>query len=158
MVSEKNNEIIDSINYAKRIQDAILPSRRSLTESLKNGFVFYRPKDLVSGDFYWLESYKGRIFFAVADCTVHGVPGAMVSVICANSLSKSLLESGITDPGDILNHSRDLIMEHLNKSGTGSINDGMDISLASIDQHFIKNEEQKVEIQWVGANNPPMGR
>lgn len=146
IVEVKNKEISDSINYAKRIQEAILPSKDTLSESLNRGFVFFKPKDVVSGDFYWVERFADKTFLAVADCTGHGVPGAMISVICSNALSKVLLEEQTTDPGLILDHTRDIIIEKLKKSGE-TVNDGMDISLCSID-------EKNNEIQWAGANNP----
>jgi tetratricopeptide (TPR) repeat protein/serine phosphatase RsbU (regulator of sigma subunit) len=146
IVEVKNKEISDSINYAKRIQEAILPSIHTFTDSLKDGFVLFQPKDVVSGDFYWVETYKNKTYLAVADCTGHGVPGAMISVICSNALSKVLLEEGYTEPGEILDHTRDIIIEKLRKSGE-AVNDGMDISLCAIDTI-------NKEIKWSGANNP----
>src|SRR5690606_38540531 len=93
LLKTKNDEIIDSINYAKRIQEAILPSEDRVKHLLKDSFIFYLPKDIVAGDFYWIEKVidKGRekTLFAVADCTGHGVPGAMVSVVCSNALNKA---------------------------------------------------------------------
>lgn len=149
LVEEKNKEITDSINYAKRIQDAILPSRESLTNNLRNGFVLYKPKDIVAGDFYWLEKMNGSVYLAAADCTGHGVPGALVSVICSNALSKSLLEEGIENPGKILDRTRELVINKFSKSGA-DVKDGMDISLCKF--NFTDNE--KVELLWAGANNP----
>ncbi|MCC7331286.1 MAG: tetratricopeptide repeat protein [Flavobacteriales bacterium] len=144
IVEEKNKEISDSITYAKRIQEAILPSRFSLTEHLKNGFVFYKPKDIVSGDFYWLEKHKESIYFAAADCTGHGVPGAMVSVVCANALSKALLEENQTETGKLLDRTRELVVERFTKNDE-NVKDGMDISLCRISNN---------QLQWSGANNP----
>src|SRR5690606_24533167 len=161
----KNTEITDSINYAKRIQDAILPSKEDLIENLKNGFVIFKPKDIVSGDFYWLESLpltpspseragEGRIFFAAADCTGHGVPGAMVSVMCSNALSKALLEDNITDPGKILDRTKDLVIERFAKSKE-DVKDGMDIALVSLEYSIrADSEEQKFLLKYAGANNP----
>ncbi|MCC7331243.1 MAG: tetratricopeptide repeat protein [Flavobacteriales bacterium] len=144
LVEEKNKEISDSIIYAKRIQEAILPSRYSLTEHLKNGFVLYKPKDIVSGDFYWLEKYNESIYFAAADCTGHGVPGAMVSVVCANALSKALLEENQTETGELLDRTRELVVERFTKNDE-NVKDGMDISLCRISNN---------QLQWSGANNP----
>jgi serine phosphatase RsbU (regulator of sigma subunit) len=163
LVEEKNKEITDSINYAKRIQEAILPSRYSLVENLKNGFIFFKPKDVVSGDFYWLETTTpiatsfgggtgvvfqgvgtGVVYFAAADCTGHGVPGAMVSVICSNALSKALLEEGITETGKLLDRTRELVIERFAKSGE-KVKDGMDISLCKLHGNTL---------EWSGANNP----
>ncbi|CAG5079222.1 tetratricopeptide repeat protein [Parvicella tangerina] len=144
VVEEKNKEITDSINYAKRIQEAILPSRYSLVDNLKNGFVLFKPKDVVSGDFYWLENKGESIYFAAADCTGHGVPGAMVSVVCSNALSKSLLEEQITDPGKLLGRTRELIIQRFAKSGE-DVKDGMDVSLCKLTGN---------KLYWAGANNP----
>jgi tetratricopeptide (TPR) repeat protein len=131
LVQEKNKEIIDSINYARHIQQAILPSRDSLNHYLKDGFLLYKPKDIVAGDFYWLEVYNDTVFLAVADCTGHGVPGAMVSVICSNALTKAVQEEHITDPGKILDRTRELVIQRLSKSGE-EVKDGMDISLVAL--------------------------
>jgi tetratricopeptide (TPR) repeat protein len=144
LVEEKNKEITDSINYAKRIQEAILPSRYSLVENLKNGFILFKPKDVVSGDFYWLEKYQEAVYFAAADCTGHGVPGAMVSVVCSNALSKGLLEEGISDTGQLLDRTRELVIERFAKSGE-HVKDGMDISLCKLQGNVLS---------WSGANNP----
>lgn len=150
VVETKNKEITDSINYAKRIQEAILPPKETLTENLVDGFVLFRPKDVVSGDFYWLERANGYIFFAAADCTGHGVPGAMVSVVCSNALSKCVLEEGISDTGKLLDRTREIVIEQLNKNGE-MVNDGMDISLVAIKES--DRNAQSAEILWSGANN-----
>ncbi|MCO5267924.1 MAG: serine/threonine-protein phosphatase [Brumimicrobium sp.] len=144
LLEEKHKEITDSITYAKRIQEAILPSQRIITENLPNSFVLYQPKDIVAGDFYWLEKVNDSIYFAAADCTGHGVPGAMVSVVCANSLSKALLEDNITETGKILDRTRELVVEHFSKSEE-NVQDGMDISLCKLSGNTL---------QWSGANNP----
>jgi serine phosphatase RsbU (regulator of sigma subunit)/Tfp pilus assembly protein PilF len=145
-VEEKNKEILDSIRYAKRIQDAILPSMDAMGQALKNGFVLYKPKDVVAGDFYWMEKVGSRVYFAAADCTGHGVPGAMVSVVCSNALSKALLEENAVSTGDLLDKTRDIVIHKLAKSGE-EMKDGMDISLCMVDF-------EKMELQWSGANNP----
>ncbi len=150
VVEEKNREITDSINYAKRIQEAILPPKQVLSENLVDGFVLFRPKDVVSGDFYWLEKANGYIFFAAADCTGHGVPGAMVSVICSNALTKCVVEEGLYKTGEILDRTREIVIEQLNKSGE-MVNDGMDISLVAMKEKDRMLE--KTEIMWSGANN-----
>ena len=145
-VEEKNKEILDSIRYAKRIQDAILPSMDAMQKALKNGFVLYKPKDVVAGDFYWMEKVDSKIYFAAADCTGPGVPGAMVSVVCSNALSKALLEENAVSTGDLLDKTRDIVISKLAKSGE-EVKDGMDISLCMVDF-------EKMELQWSGANNP----
>jgi serine phosphatase RsbU (regulator of sigma subunit) len=143
----KNNEIMDSINYAKRIQSAILPQLKTLNKYLKNHFIYYQPKDIVAGDFYWLEASKatnGAILFAVADCTGHGVPGAMVSVICNNGLNRSVREHGITEPGKILDKTLEIITEEFEKS-EDDVKDGMDIALCKIEGDLLS---------YAGAHNP----
>lgn len=146
IVQRKNEEILDSINYSKRLQDAILPSIASIKEEFEDAFVLFKPKDIVSGDFYWMEKYEGLTMLAVADCTGHGVPGAMVSVVCANALNKVVLEMGKKDPAEILNETRKLVIETFSKSSE-DVKDGMDISLCVFN-------EDKSELKWAGANNP----
>jgi len=145
IVQEKNKEILDSINYAKRIQTAILPASDAINAYLKDYFILYKPKDIVAGDFYWLEIKNGKKLFAVADCTGHGVPGAMISVVCNNGLNRSVRELGLTDPGKILDKTRDIVIQEFSKSSEEEMADGMDISLCSIDGY---------KLQWAGANNP----
>lgn len=146
VVEEKQKEIVDSITYAKRLQEAILPAEIHWSNNFKNGFVFYKPKDLVAGDFYWLEKVNDLVLFAVADCTGHGVPGALVSVVCSNALNRSVLEFKITEPGKILDKTRELVIATFEKSGE-EVKDGMDISLCCL------NTKTK-ELLWAGANNP----
>lgn len=148
LVEEKNKEILDSIRYAKRLQEAILPTQKTIDSLIPDSFIFYQPKDIVAGDFYWIEKYKNSIYIASADCTGHGVPGAMVSVVCANSLNKSLIEEGIKDTGKILDRTRELVIEQFSKS-EDEVKDGMDISLVRIT--FDRNTNY--EVQFSGANN-----
>lgn len=143
---QKTAEILSSISYAKRIQNSFLPSRELLNSSLKNGFIFYDPKDIVSGDFYWLEEHKGITFFAVADCTGHGVPGALLSALCSTTLSRTVNELGITDPGEILDTSVQLLDEFFSK-GDEMVLDGMDIGLCSL------STKDRL-LQFSGANRP----
>lgn len=146
LVEEKNKEITDSIQYAKRLQDAILPTIKLVKSYFKDSFVLFRPKDIVSGDFYWMEQKEDLTFFAVADCTGHGVPGAMVSVVCANALNKSLNEIHLNEPAAILNETRKIVVETFSKANN-DVKDGMDISICAFDN----NTHQ---LQWAGANNP----
>jgi len=143
-VEEKQKEITDSINYAKRIQEAILPSFDFIKTHLPNSFIYYQPKDIVAGDFYWAEKVGNDFFIAAADCTGHGVPGALVSVVCCNALNRTVNEFKLTEPGKILDKTRELVLESFSKNG-GDIKDGMDISLMSINGNTVK---------WAGANNP----
>ncbi len=146
IVEEKQKEIVDSITYAKRLQEAILPAEIFWSQNFDNGFFYYQPKDIVAGDFYWLEKIGDTVMFAVADCTGHGVPGALVSVVCSNALNRTVLEFGISDPGKILDKTRELVISTFEKSGE-EVKDGMDISLCCL------NTKTK-ELQWAGANNP----
>lgn len=145
LVEQKNTEITDSIKYAYRLQNAILPSKLHMEQLLGEHFVFYKPKDIIAGDFYWLYQNGARTYLAVADSTGHGVPGAMVSIVCSNALDKAVKELQITDPGKILDKTRELIADTFSKS-EGEIKDGMDISLLCYNK-----EEQTV--YWSGANN-----
>ena len=144
----KKKEITDSISYAKRIQNAILPPEKVVRKLLPESFILYKPKDIVAGDFYWLEKSGDLILFAAADCTGHGVPGAMVSVVCHNALNRSVREFSLTTPSEILNKTREIIIHEFSKSEE-DIKDGMDISLCALDS-------VTGEIQWTGANNPLM--
>lgn len=146
IVDEKNKSISSSIAYAQRLQSAILPKRSEIEEYFPESFLIFKPKDLVSGDFYWFERYNKTIYIAAADCTGHGVPGAMVSVVCSNALSRVLKEFGITEPAKILSRTRELVMETFGRSDE-HVEDGMDISLCAIDK-------AKGTVTFAGANNP----
>ena len=146
VIEEKNQNITDSIAYAKRIQSAILPPKSLLNDYLKNGFIFYEPKDVVAGDFYWIEKKSDIILFAAADCTGHGVPGAMISVVCHNALNRAVREFGLTEPAAVLNKVRELVIETFEKSEE-EVKDGMDIALCSLNT-------KTNELQYAGANNP----
>ena len=145
LVEEKNREITDSISYAKRLQDAILPLQSTIDEVLPENFVLYLPKDIVAGDFYWIEQKGDVVLFAAADCTGHGVPGAMVSVVCHNALNRSVREFNLLEPGLILNKVRDLVVETFEKSAE-EVKDGMDICLCAINK-------KTGEVKYAGANN-----
>ena len=146
IVEIKNREILDSITYAKRIQTAILPPDKIVKEYLINSFIYYQPKDIVAGDFYWIQPFENEILFAVADCTGHGVPGALVSVVCHNALNRSVREFGLYEPAQILNKTRELIIHEFQKSDE-NVNDGMDISICRLNLDTL-------ELQWAGANSP----
>ena len=146
VIEEKQKEILDSISYAKRLQEAILPPQEFINTYIPQNFVLYQPKDIVAGDFYWAEHVGDLFFIAAADSTGHGVPGAMVSVVCSNALNRTVKEFNITDTGKILDKTRELVLETFSKS-TSDVKDGMDISLLCIDR-------LKKQIYWSGANNP----
>ncbi len=152
VVDEKQKEIIDSINYAQRLQHAILAPELEIKKYFPESFLFYLPKDIVAGDFYFFEKTETHIFYAAADCTGHGVPGAMVSIVCSNALTRSVKEFGLTDPGKILDKTRELILETFEKSGD-DVKDGMDISLIAVTNQQ-NNKSSTRQITWAGANNP----
>jgi serine phosphatase RsbU (regulator of sigma subunit) len=151
--------VLDSILYAKRLQQAIIPSEENIKKYLPESFVLYKPKDIVAGDFYWMETVRSTfnvqrstkenddiILLAVADCTGHGVPGALVSVVCSNALNRSVFEFGLTDPAKILDKTRELVIATFEKSDK-EVKDGMDISLCSLSLSTLT-------LTWSGANNP----
>ncbi len=132
-ILEQKKEITDSINYAKRIQTAILPPKRYVDSLLKNNFIFYAPKDIVSGDFYWVDSRDGKVLFAAVDCTGHGVPGALMSVVGYNLLSQSVKEKGLTSPAKILSYLDEGVHQTLRQSQNESgIKDGMDLAICCL--------------------------
>lgn len=141
-----HQEITDSINYAKRIQNAVLPADQIVKKTLGNHFIVYKPKAIVAGDFYWINQLGDKIFFAAADCTGHGVPGALVSIVCSNALNRSIEEFELNQPGAILDKTTDLLIEALVKDKE-EVKDGMDIALCSWD---IKSRT----LEFAGANNP----
>jgi len=146
IVEEKNKEIVDSINYAQRLQRAILPPLGTIKMNLPESFVLFKPKDIVSGDFYWMYSNGEEVLIAAVDCTGHGVPGAMVSVVGANSLDRCVKEYKLKTPAEILDKLSELVTETF-ESTDHEVKDGMDISLCSI------NMKTKKTV-WAGANNP----
>ena len=145
LVEEKNREILESIEYALRIQTAILPTQRIVKQYLKNSFILYKPKDIVAGDFYWMETINDLVLFAACDCTGHGVPGAMVSVVCHNALNRAVREFGLIQPAAILDKTAEIVLEYFSKSEE-EIHDGMDISICAL------NITTKT-LEWAGANN-----
>ncbi|MDF1675483.1 MAG: SpoIIE family protein phosphatase, partial [Vicingaceae bacterium] len=164
LLEVKSKEVTDSIKYAKRIQSAILPSFKTIKEHLPDSFILYKPKDIVAGDFYWLENKDNTVLFAAADCTGHGVPGAMVSVICNNGLNRSVREYRLTNPSDILNKTREIVISEFDKSDE-DVRDGMDIALCSLkfnisDSKLNHSKTLKLKpetialLKYAGANNP----
>ena len=145
IIQLKNKDLTDSIKYAERIQKTILPNNEKIKKLFSDYFIMYRPKDIVAGDFYWAEMIEGYHFIAVADCTGHGVPGAIVSVICHNALNRSIKEFSLRDPGKILDKARMIIVDELSKNNQEDVKDGMDVSLCVIKQNTLI---------FSGANNP----
>jgi serine phosphatase RsbU (regulator of sigma subunit)/tetratricopeptide (TPR) repeat protein len=154
LLAEKQKEIIDSINYAKRIQDAYLPPEKAFNLLFEDSFIVFKPKDIVSGDFYWFfcprnknNAFEDFIFFAVADCTGHGVPGAIMSVICCNALNDVVVSNKVYETDKILNEVRTIVKRNLKNNNESSQNDGMDISLCKL-------HKKTLELSFSGANNP----
>lgn len=146
-IAKKNKEITDSINYAQRIQVAILPAKEKFAELAESHFVLFMPKDIVSGDYYWVgEAGKTRLFAAV-DCTGHGVPGAFVSMVGYGGLNSALKEHKLTEPDEILNHLNDTITDTFLQKTSSEVRDGMDIVICAIDT--INNT-----LHFSGAKNP----
>jgi serine phosphatase RsbU (regulator of sigma subunit) len=145
-ITAKTEDILDSIKYAKRLQNTILPSKDILSGYFHDYFVFYRPKDIVSGDFYWARKINGKILWSAIDCTGHGVPGAMVSIVGNNGLLRATNEFQLVKPNDILDKLRELVLESFKAQGTNDVKDGMDLGLASVDI-------EQMQLEFAGANN-----
>ncbi len=148
IIQEKNKEIIDSINYAKRLQDAAIPSIDYFKSLLATSFIFYQPKDIVAGDFYWVYKLKNsnKLLVAAADCTGHGVPGSLVSIVCLNALNRCVDEFKLFEPAKILDQTTHIIQESFRQQ-ENDVQDGMDIALILIDLDTNKG-------LFAGANNP----
>jgi transcriptional regulator with GAF, ATPase, and Fis domain len=145
-LQKSSKKITDSINYAKRIQEAILPDLKIIEKALPDSFVYYKPRDIVSGDFFWFYQYEQFMAIAAVDCTGHGVPGAFMSLIGSNLLYNAIIDHRIFEPDKVLNLMRDQIREELKQDETEN-RDGMDISLCIIDKN------RKV-LSFAGAHHP----
>jgi serine phosphatase RsbU (regulator of sigma subunit) len=147
VLEDKNKEITDSINYAKSIQKALIPSEEQFNSHFKDSFVFLNPKDIVSGDFYWIHKKDHLVFYATADCTGHGVPGGFMTMLGMSFLDDIIEGKGVNNPAEVLNALRDKIVATLKQSGNiGENKDGMDITLCCIDT-------LKKELAYASANN-----
>jgi ligand-binding sensor domain-containing protein/serine phosphatase RsbU (regulator of sigma subunit) len=147
-LAEKNKDITDSIRYAKRIQEAILPPDIMVKKLLPDSFIFAKPKDIVSGDFYWVDKKGDQIIFAAVDCTGHGVPGAFMSIVGHNILNQALNESPVVVPGTFLDKLNRGVSEALNQTSEDArLRDGMDIALCAVNY-------KTMELQYAGAYNP----
>ncbi len=149
-LSEKNKDITDSIKYAQKIQQAVLPSQKFILDELNKTktehFILFKPKDIVSGDFYWFHRSETSLFYVTADSTGHGVPGGFMSMLGINLLNEIVIERGVTNPGEILNRLREEIVRSL-KTDDGYSKDGMDAVVCKID--FGTNY-----LEYATANNP----
>ncbi len=145
---KQNKDIFASISYARKIQEAILPSEEVINETLPNSFFFYRPKDIVSGDFYWVERVGEKVYWAAVDCTGHGVPGAFMSILGSNSLTQIIIERGVEKPAQILEELTKHVIDSMGETRDGKdIMDGMDIALCCW------NQETGI-LDYAGAYNP----
>ena len=141
-------QVTDSIKYAQKIQEAILPPESYVRKLLPDSFIFYRPKDIVSGDFYWLGEAEDRVYFAAVDCTGHGVPGAFMSIVGYNQLKQAVITTNGGSPAEILDHLNIGVSETLHQKDENSTSkDGMDVAICSL------NHKTK-ELQYAGAFNP----
>ena len=145
-LQEKDKDITDSIAYARKIQSAILPSEEDLKQSLGEYFVLYKPRDVVSGDFYWCYNEGNKVIFAVVDCTGHGVPGAFMSMIGNSLLNQVVIESHINNAAEILNSVRGNLIKQLQQRGEAVSRDGMDMAVCIWD----KGNNM---LEYAGANN-----
>ena len=147
-IEQKNKDIMDSIKYAKRIQDAILPTERLMNQLLSGSFILFQPKDIVSGDFYWAQHSRNGLLIAAVDCTGHGVPGAFMCMIGNALLNEIVKEKSITKPDEVLNMLRDGVIGSLRQKGEeGESKDGMDICLCNVNT-------KTMTLDYAGANNP----
>ena len=148
LLADKNLQIMQSLNYAKKIQTAILPTKKYLKDVFEDFFIFHKPKDIVSGDFYWVyKTLTNKVVWAVADCTGHGVPGAFMSVMGASFLNDIVIENKIQSPDSILNALRDKISSSFTSEKESMFTrDGMDISVCVFDT-------KNMVLQYAGANN-----
>ncbi|MDX2173600.1 MAG: SpoIIE family protein phosphatase [Bacteroidota bacterium] len=141
-------QVTDSIHYAKRIQEAILPSQQYIDEVLPNSFVLYKPKDIVSGDFYWVVKKNNLVYFAAVDCTGHGVPGAFMSLVGHNILQDIINHTTNITPAEIMNNLREGVINTLNSDNSAKdTKDGMDMTLCCINY-------DNLELQYAAAFNP----
>jgi len=145
-IAYQKKHITDSIEYAKMIQTAILPSMELFSPDLEH-FVLFKPRDIVSGDFYWADEMDGKYLIVTADCTGHGVPGAFMSMLGISLLNEIIISKEITRPDLILNHLRDKIIEALKQESGSILKDGMEMTICLFDR-------KNLQLQFSGANNP----
>lgn len=147
VVARQNADLLSSIRYARRIQRAVLPEPQRLQELFPESFILHRPRDIVSGDLCWFAEAQGRIVVAVADCTGHGVPGALLSLIGASLLQEVVAEQGRVEPGAVLDALREGFVQMLNRHEEADQRDGMNLGLAVIDP-------QRMTLDFAGAYHP----
>ncbi|MES2590999.1 MAG: tetratricopeptide repeat protein [Bacteroidota bacterium] len=154
VVEEKNKDILDSIHYAKRIQDALLKEEEHVSAHLPEHFILFMPKDIVSGDFYWATEKQGYWYVAAVDCTGHGVPGAFMSMLGMSFLNDIVSDNLLLSPAEILDQLCEKVVNELRQTGeAGGSKDGMDISLIRINLKELESTPGSIQIHWAGANN-----
>lgn len=146
-IEHQKKEMTDSIRYAKNLQTAVLASETALRRLLPDPFIVFQPRDIVSGDFYWADEVEGRVYFAVVDCTGHGVPGAFVSMVGHNGLNRVVRDLRLTQPAEILERLSQIVTETLNRDEALTVKDGMDMALCSYDP-------ATMILEYAGAYNP----
>jgi len=147
-INEKNKEILDSIHYAKRIQESILPTETYL-KSISNSIeVLYKPRDIVSGDLYWVHKNENGIYMAVIDCTGHGVPGAFLSLLAHNAIEQAVMEKKLIGPSQILNSMNNFIKAVLNQNNSEEIKDGMEVGLCLISGSKVKYAGANIKLKY----------
>ncbi len=150
-IEQKHTEIMDSVNYAQRIQEAILPDKKEISWHLPNSFILFQPRNIVSGDFYWFTHKNGKSIIAAVDCTGHGVPGAFMSMIGNTLLNQIVNEKGVTEPALILNYLNEEVNRSLKQTQQDSQSrDGMDIAICS----FYQKNSTETLLEYAGANRP----
>lgn len=150
-IEQKHTEIMDSVNYAQRIQEAILPDKKEIVWHLPDSFILFQPRNIVSGDFYWFTHKNGKSIIAAVDCTGHGVPGAFMSMIGNTLLNQIVNEKGVTEPASILNLLNDEVNTSLKQTQQDSQSrDGMDVAICS----FYQKTSNEFILEYAGANRP----
>ncbi|MDP2385291.1 MAG: SpoIIE family protein phosphatase [Bacteroidota bacterium] len=145
IIEEKNHDLIASITYAKRIQNSILPPKEIISALEKNLFVYYQPRDIVSGDFYWIHQTENILYAAVVDCTGHGVPGAFLSLIGHQAINRAVNEDKLTSPTDILDRMNSYVKTSLQQEKESALKDGMEVAL-------FKLNTTNNTLEFAGAN------
>lgn len=151
-VNEKNTEILDSIHYAKRIQESILPTSNYLNSISHSIRVLYKPRDIVSGDLYWIHKCNNGIYIAVIDCTGHGVPGAFLSLLAHNAIEQAVREKNLTSPTQILESMNAFIKGVLNQNNSEEIKDGMEVGLCLVSGNKVTYAGANIKLKYSSNN------
>jgi len=133
LLTQKNKDITDSINYAKHIQNTILPDENSL-KTIGEHFIFYKPKDIVSGDFYFVNDHKDHLIIAVVDCTGHGVPGAFLSLVGQTALNRAVVDEKLTNPSEIMDKMNSFVKHTLKQNNEEALRDGMEVGIVHVNR------------------------